>query len=134
MNYEFFDNITPETAEVLIEALGRGERPTPTRGAPLCSFKEISRQLAGFRDPRPEVTAAGSAHPEPATSPDSRGSESPAAVHEAGPTPQAGIPRSEGEYAVAEPEATGDLGELAASEPEPDPEMFQRTNEESANS
>ena len=75
VNYEFFDNVTPESAEELVDALRRGERPAPTRGAPLCSFKEISRQLAGFRDPRPEAVGAGAAHPEPATSPDSRGSE-----------------------------------------------------------
>ena len=66
VNYEFFDNVTPESAEELVDALARGERPLPTRGAPLCSFKEISRQLAGFRDPRPEAVGAGLAHPEPA--------------------------------------------------------------------
>src|SRR5947208_4384029 len=65
VNYEFFDNVTPESAEALVDALASGERPLPTRGAPLCSFKEISRQLAGFRDPRPEAAAAGTAHPEP---------------------------------------------------------------------
>jgi len=26
----------------------------PTRGAPLCTFKEIERQIAGFLDERPE--------------------------------------------------------------------------------
>jgi NADH-quinone oxidoreductase subunit E len=57
VNYEFFDNVTPDSAEELLEALERGERPLPTRGAPLCSFREISRQLAGFRDPRPGAVA-----------------------------------------------------------------------------
>jgi NADH-quinone oxidoreductase subunit E len=59
VNYEFYDNVTPDAAVELVDALARGERPEPTRGAPLCSFKEISRQLAGFRDPRPEAVAAG---------------------------------------------------------------------------
>src|ERR1700709_2382217 len=53
VNYEFFDNQTQESAEELVDALRRGERPVPTRGAQVVSFKEISRQLAGFRDPRP---------------------------------------------------------------------------------
>ncbi len=149
VNYEFFDNMTPESAEDLLDALARGEKPVPTRGAPLCGFREISRQLAGFRDPRPAAVGDGAAHPEPVTSPDSRGAESKAAIKEAKPTPGAGVPRSDGEYEVADPEATGDLGELAAAEPAPDPEMFQpntggassktagtasKTDEESANS
>jgi NADH-quinone oxidoreductase subunit E len=134
VNYEFFDNLTPDSAQELVDALARGERPVPTRGAPLCSFKDISRQLAGFRDPRPEDVDAGIAHPEPATPVDSRGTETAAAIKAAQPTPDAGIPLSEGEYAVEDPEATADLGELAASEPPPDPEAFQPTHEESANS
>jgi NADH-quinone oxidoreductase subunit E len=134
VNYEFFDNVTPDSAEALIDDLAAGKLPVPTRGAPLCSFRDISRQLAGFRDPRPEVTGAGEAHPEPLTSPDSRGSETVADIREAGPNPGAGVPRSEGEYAVADPEATADSGELARSEPLADPAAFQTTNEESANS
>jgi NADH-quinone oxidoreductase subunit E len=75
VNYEFFDNQTPETAEEVVDALHRGERPLPTRGAQVCSFREISRQLAGFRDPRPEAVAAGIAHPEPPPPVDSTGTE-----------------------------------------------------------
>ena len=33
VNYEFFDNQTVESAQALVEALRRGERPLPTRGA-----------------------------------------------------------------------------------------------------
>jgi NADH-quinone oxidoreductase subunit E len=128
VNYEFFDNVTPESAEELVDALARGERPLPTRGAPLCSFKEMSRQLAGFRDPRPEAVGAGTAHPEPATSPDSRGSETKSAIRTAKPTPGAGVPRSEGKYEIVDPEATGDPGELAAAEPPADPEAFMPTS------
>ena len=54
VNYEFFDNQSVESAEQLVAALRRGERPLPTRGAPLCSFKEIERQISGFLDERPE--------------------------------------------------------------------------------
>ena len=32
------------------DQLRAGERPLPTRGAPLCSFKQIERQIAGFFD------------------------------------------------------------------------------------
>jgi len=50
VNYEFFDNQTPESAVELVGKLRDGERPLPSRGAPLCSFKQISRQIAGFFD------------------------------------------------------------------------------------
>lgn len=48
VNYEFFDQETVETTTALVEALRSGRRPDPTRGAPLCSFKEMSREIAGF--------------------------------------------------------------------------------------
>src|SRR5947208_8372806 len=64
VNYEFFDNQTPESAVELVGELRNGNRPLPSRGAPLCSFREISRQIAGFVDHRPESrTAAGSGAP-----------------------------------------------------------------------
>jgi len=64
VNYEFFDNQTVESSTALIAELQAGHRPQPTRGAPLCSFKEISRQIAGFVDDRPESrTAAASGIP-----------------------------------------------------------------------
>jgi NADH-quinone oxidoreductase subunit E len=48
VNYEFYDNQTPEKAVELVDALRRGEKPAPTRGAPLTDFKDASLQLAGF--------------------------------------------------------------------------------------
>ncbi len=52
-NWEFFDNATPESAIALIEALREGVGATPTRGADrVCTFKEVSRVLAGFLDGR----------------------------------------------------------------------------------
>jgi NADH-quinone oxidoreductase subunit E len=58
VNYEFFDNQTVDSALGLVTELRAGNRPMPTRGAPLCSFSEISRQIAGFVDQRPAATRA----------------------------------------------------------------------------
>src|SRR6185503_1959824 len=64
VNYEFFDNQTPDSAVELVNELRGGNRPLPSRGAPLCSFREISRQIAGFADERPDSrTAAGTGGP-----------------------------------------------------------------------
>jgi NADH-quinone oxidoreductase subunit E len=51
VNWEFFDNMTPQSARSLADSL-RSEAPVaPTRGAPrLCSWREASRILAGFPD------------------------------------------------------------------------------------
>lgn len=50
VNYEFFDNQTVGSARNLVSRLQSGERPAPTRGAPLCTFKQIERQIAGLFD------------------------------------------------------------------------------------
>ena len=52
VNWEFFDNQTPESAVELVDGLRSGDLPTPTRGASLCNFKQVSRILAGFPDGR----------------------------------------------------------------------------------
>ena len=50
-NWEFFDNQTPESTRALVDDLRSGAPVTPTRGAStVCSFKEVSRVLAGFPD------------------------------------------------------------------------------------
>jgi NADH-quinone oxidoreductase subunit E len=62
VNYEFFDKQSVDSASNLAGSLQRGERPQPTRGAPLCTFREMSKQLAGLGDGRPgavEAEAAG---------------------------------------------------------------------------
>jgi NADH-quinone oxidoreductase subunit E len=64
VNYEFFDNQTPDSALELVGALQAGNRPMPTRGAPLCSFAEISRQIAGFVDQRPTSVRAAATGPQ----------------------------------------------------------------------
>ena len=48
VNYEYYDNQTVESAEELVDALQRGERPAPTRGAPLTDFKTVELELAGI--------------------------------------------------------------------------------------
>lgn len=62
VNWEFFDNQTPESARRLVDDLRAGRVVAPTRGAPLCTFKETARMLAGFPDEREgavEATGAG---------------------------------------------------------------------------
>jgi NADH-quinone oxidoreductase subunit E len=48
VNYEFYDNQTVESAVELVDALRRGEKPAPTRGAPLTDLKTVELELAGF--------------------------------------------------------------------------------------
>jgi NADH:ubiquinone oxidoreductase subunit E len=59
VDYEFYDQQDVESARALVAALRRGEKPTPTRGAPLTDFRGISRQLAGFSQYGDDATAAG---------------------------------------------------------------------------
>jgi NADH-quinone oxidoreductase subunit E len=62
VNYEYFDNQTTESAEALVEALQRGEKPQPTRGAPLTDFVTAELELAGiFPDLERSVEGASSA-------------------------------------------------------------------------
>ena len=48
VNYEFYDNQTPQSADALVDALQRGEKPHPTRGAPLTDLRTVSLELAGI--------------------------------------------------------------------------------------
>ncbi len=51
VNWEFFDNMTPESARRLVDDLRAGNKVTPTRGpGRLCTWKQASRILAGFGD------------------------------------------------------------------------------------
>jgi NADH-quinone oxidoreductase subunit E len=51
VNWEFFDNMTPQSARDVVDGLRTGAQVTPTRGAPrLCTWKQASRILAGFPD------------------------------------------------------------------------------------
>jgi NADH-quinone oxidoreductase subunit E len=62
VNWEFMDNMTPEKADELIDALAADEPVASTRGATLTSWREAERVLAGFPDGRAdEGPAAGDA-------------------------------------------------------------------------
>ncbi|MCX4548968.1 NADH-quinone oxidoreductase subunit NuoE [Streptomyces sp. NBC_01387] len=64
VNWEFFDNQTVESAKQLVDDLRAGQQVAPTRGAPLCTYQETSRILAGFPDQRAgAVEATGGAGP-----------------------------------------------------------------------
>jgi NADH-quinone oxidoreductase subunit E len=64
VNWEFFDNQTPQSARQLVDDLIAGREVLPTRGASLCTYKETARILAGFPDEREgAVEASGGAGP-----------------------------------------------------------------------
>jgi NADH-quinone oxidoreductase subunit E len=63
VNWEFFDNQTPDSVRALVDALRADEPVAATRGsARVCTWRETSRILAGFYDGRAEEgTQAGDA-------------------------------------------------------------------------
>jgi NADH-quinone oxidoreductase subunit E len=53
VNWEFFDDMTPQKAKQLVDDLRAGKPVAPTRGpGSVCSWKQASRVLAGFNDGR----------------------------------------------------------------------------------
>lgn len=62
VNWEFMDNMTPDSAEALLEDLAAGKEVFSTRGATITSWREAERVLAGFPDGRAdEGPSAGEA-------------------------------------------------------------------------
>ena len=62
VNWEFFDNMTPESACAVVDRLRAGEEVQATRGARIGSWREAERVLAGFPDGKAdEGPTAGSA-------------------------------------------------------------------------
>ncbi|RLP85773.1 NADH-quinone oxidoreductase subunit NuoE [Micromonospora sp. BL4] len=59
VNYDFFDGVDSSTAVGVVDELRAGGRPMPTRGARLCTLKEMAVQLAGFADERDGAVADG---------------------------------------------------------------------------
>jgi NADH-quinone oxidoreductase subunit E len=62
VNWEFFDNQTPTSATARVDDISAGRDVVPTRGAnSVCTFKQMSRVLAGFDDGRADegVSAGG---------------------------------------------------------------------------
>ncbi len=64
VNYEYYDNQSTESALELVRSLQAGDRPLPTRGAPLTDFRHAELQLAGFFD---ETAGADDPSAAPAT-------------------------------------------------------------------
>lgn len=52
VNWEFMDNMTPDSAVSLVDDLREGKEVTSTRGPRLCTWREAERVLAGFPDGR----------------------------------------------------------------------------------
>ncbi len=62
VNWEFMDNMTPESAVELVDDLRSGKEVRSTRGPRICTWREAERVLAGFPDDRAdEGPAAGPA-------------------------------------------------------------------------
>ncbi len=52
VNWEFMDNMTPDSAVSLVDDLRAGKEVSSTRGPRLCTWREAERVLAGFPDGR----------------------------------------------------------------------------------
>jgi len=62
VNWEFMDDMTPESATALVDDLRAGKEVRSTRGPRICTWREAERVLAGFPDDRAdEGPAAGRA-------------------------------------------------------------------------
>jgi len=61
VNYEFFDFVTPDAAESIVDGLRNGALPRPSRGARLCALREMSMQLAGLVEGREAGVEDGAA-------------------------------------------------------------------------
>ncbi|MEJ7628006.1 MAG: NADH-quinone oxidoreductase subunit NuoE [Nocardioidaceae bacterium] len=59
VNWEFFDNQTPQSATDLVDDLGSGQVVKATRGARVCTWREAERVLAGFPDDRADEGPVG---------------------------------------------------------------------------
>jgi NADH-quinone oxidoreductase subunit E len=61
VNWEFFDNTTPDRAMEIVDQIRAGVPVRSTRGAEVCTWKEAERILAGFPDDRADQgpTAVG---------------------------------------------------------------------------
>jgi NADH-quinone oxidoreductase subunit E len=50
VNWEFMDNMTPESATQLVDDLREGKEVRSTRGPRICTWREAERVIAGFQD------------------------------------------------------------------------------------
>jgi NADH-quinone oxidoreductase subunit E len=118
VNYEFFDKIQADQAMTIVRQLQDGERPTPSRGARLCTLQEMSLQLAGFPDDREVALGDG-----PAGEPTLRGNRlaEQYGVSVAGFDPETPIPtQADREAAKAAAAAPAEPAGAAANKPASD--------------
>jgi NADH-quinone oxidoreductase subunit E len=59
VNWEFFDDMTPESATQLVDDLREGTEVKSPRGATVCTWREAERVLAGFPDGRADEGPTG---------------------------------------------------------------------------
>lgn len=116
VNWEFFDNQTPSTARELVDGLRAGDVREPTRGAPLCTFRETARTLAGLPDDRSGGDKTGDATLAGLRVARERGMEAPAADAAAA---SGGAPDDEKAAAEATQNASAP-GPAATVPPKPD--------------
>ncbi|MGB3699385.1 MAG: NADH-quinone oxidoreductase subunit NuoE [Gordonia sp. (in: high G+C Gram-positive bacteria)] len=66
VNWEFFDNQTPESARTLVADLRSGTPRAPSRGPDtLCTFRQAARLLAGLPEQGPPAPTEARPEPEP---------------------------------------------------------------------
>ncbi|MFS0705629.1 NADH-quinone oxidoreductase subunit NuoE [Cellulomonas sp. 179-A 9B4 NHS] len=129
VNWEFFDDQTPESARDVVDRLREGVPVAPTRGAAsVCTFRQMSRVLAGFPDGRAdEGVGAG-----PATLRGTllakekgwRAPDFPDVQHVEGQvSPSGGAPAGQAQPEDAKPAATGAGPTPAGQQPGADPKV-----------
>jgi NADH-quinone oxidoreductase subunit E len=123
INWEFFDNQTPETAAEVVGKLIDGKAVAPTRGPDqVPTFREVSRVLAGFPDGRADQgVAAGPATLVGLDLAREKGWKAPAQTAPAGTAPveepaAASAPAVGGEQSSAERPAAGAADRSASQE------------------
>jgi NADH-quinone oxidoreductase subunit E len=85
VNWEFMDNVTPESATQLVDDLRAGNEVRSTRGPRIVTWREAERVLAGFPDDlADEGPAAGPASLAGLGIARERGWTAPAAEHQSG--------------------------------------------------
>jgi NADH-quinone oxidoreductase subunit E len=103
VDYEFYDQQDVESARELVAALRRGEKPLPTRGAPLTDFRGVSRQLAGFSQHADAAAARAAVDAPSALGPtlmglrlaEERGESAPAMPRRSAPSSSSGAAQAE---------------------------------------
>jgi NADH-quinone oxidoreductase subunit E len=112
VNWEFFDNMTPQSAAALLDDLRSGAEVTSTRGARLTSWREAERVLAGFPDGRAdEGPSAGEPSLLGLRIAEAKGWKAPAATRalaDPSPTPSATEAQAQNPKAEAEQPAPGE--------------------------